>query len=249
MKKILASLLLALALTAGLDAAIAYVDVKNGENITGSSVASVATSATMNVVSGNLLVACSMHQQGATLTGITDGGSNAFTSTGTVGTNASAGRSVDIWYKANATANAAATFTASFSPNSQYPTIIVMQFSGVATSSLLDQTASGFADVNSTVTSSSFTPAQANEVAIACAGENTAELSWTPNSGYTGVTASAGTFAQYKITLATSSQTVSAVNGNGQYKAITVGTFKEAAGGGGGSTPRLTLLGVGGHVR
>jgi len=217
---------------------MAFVSSKNGEDITGSNVTSVPTSSAMNVVAGSLLVACVMHNSSVSISSITDGGSNGFTYGGITGTNISAGRAVEIWRKYNASANAAAIFTAAIG-SSSYPAIVVLQFSGMETASALDQTASGFADTNSTVTSDSFTPTQAAEVAIAAACENTAELIWTPDAGYIGVTASAGLFAQYKIGLATSPQTVEAANGNGQYKAIAVATFKEAGGGGGGSSQNL----------
>jgi len=233
--------------------AIAFVSATNGEDITGSSVTTVDTdSGTMNVAAGALLVAGVKHNSGVSLTSVTDGGSNSFTYAGVSGTNAAAAQEVEIWYKQNASANATATFTAT-TGSAAYPGIVVMQFSGVATASSLDTTASNSADANTTVTSNSFTPAQTNEVVVAFAQDNGNGGVWTADTGNgysTHANAVSGTahevFGQYNITVAASGQTVAAVNDLGTYKSIAVATFKEAGGGGAAGIGGFkSLLGVG----
>lgn len=230
--------------------AIAYVSGTNGEDITGSGVTSLATSSTMNVASGNLLVAFIKHSSGVSISSVTDGGSNSFTDSGISGVNSAVGQAVSVWYKQNATANATATITANFGSTS-YPAIGVVQFSGVATSSAYDTGATGFADASGSVTSGSFTPAQTNSVAIAGAQENTNGGTWTADAdGYTSAAgALSGTaheiYVQYDITIPSGAQTVTAANDFGQYKSIAVVVFKEAGGGGGSPARSLALLGVG----
>jgi len=179
------------------------------------------------------------HGPSVSVSGVTDGGSNSFTDTGLLATNATTGIAVGIWYKQNASANAAATFTAT-TGSAAYPAIVVSQFSGVATSSAYDTGATGAgAPTALSVTSGSFTPAQAAAVAIAFAQENSNGGVWSPDTGYT-TAADAGTanevYGQYKITLATTGQTVTATNDIAQSKSIAVAVFKEAAGGGGGGS-------------
>jgi hypothetical protein len=232
--------------------AIAFVSATNGEDITGSNVTTVATSDTMNVAAGALLVAGVKYNSGVSVASITDGGSNSFTYAGATGTNASSAQEIQIWYKQNASANATATFAAT-TGSASYPGIVVMQFSGVATASALDTTTSNSADANFTVTSGSFTPAQTNEVVVAMAQDNGNGGVWTEDTakGYsTDANAVSGTahevFGQYNITVAASAQTVAAVNDFTSYKSIAVATFKEAGGGGGaGNGGFRSLLGVG----
>lgn len=226
--------------------AIAYVGTNTqGEDISGGSITSIATSATMNVAAGNLIVVGVKHNSSVTVSSVTDGGSNSLTKAGTA-TNVAAGQSIDIWYKLNASANATATWTAT-AGSAPYLSIAALQFSGVATSNALDVAEfTGTADAAITVTSGSFTPAQTNEVAIAIAQENSNGSVWSTTSNYTPTTAS-GTghqvYAQYDITISAGAQQVAVTNDTAQYKSLGVVTFKEASAGA--SHGSLTLLGVG----
>jgi len=228
---------------------MALVDTAHGQDISGSNLTSIATtSGTMNVASGALIVVGVKHNSGVSVSAVSDGGSNSLVYVGTA-TNASAGQSLDIWRKENATANAAATWTATIG-SAAYPAIRAVQFSGAALASALDASNfAGFSDASSTVTSGSFTPAQTNEVAIAFAMCNSLPGTWSPDTGWTQVASGAGLFifAQYKTPVAASAQTVAATNDLGQYNAIGVATFKDAAGGGGGAGIGgfKSLLGVG----
>lgn len=141
---------------------ISFVSAKSGADGSGSTLTTIATSSTMNIAAGNLLV-CGTKTSTAP-SSVTDGGSNSLTLINTSGP-------INTWQKMNTSANATATITASgFS--SAYPAIICQQYSGVKTSAAIDIQTTGTSSGSTTVTSSAFTRAVNNEVITAFGNSN-----------------------------------------------------------------------------
>jgi hypothetical protein len=140
-------------------ASIAFVNVDIGY-----AVAPLATIATAGIVhtSGNLLVAIvSTAREASTVTGIADTALNTYTYiTRVQGTNL-----LEIWYAKSITGNATNIVTATFSDDSTYRNIHVLQYSGCHTTSPLDQYETGTGTGTSLATGAKTTTV-ANEVIV-----------------------------------------------------------------------------------
>lgn len=139
---------------------------------------------------------------------------------------------LELYYAYNITGNAANIVTATFSAAATYRVILVLEFSGaLATSSVLDQAPLGGGAAATSVSTGSFTPAEANEVSVGLSQCANIPNTWTPDTGYTSAVQDSDTICmmQYKLNPATSSQTVTATTGGGQSKSIVAATFKQAA--------------------
>lgn len=90
----------------------------------------VSTSSTLNVATGDLLIAYVTWEDGTTtVSSLTDGGSNTFTfDTGDDVNDGPANVNVHPLYKLSATANATATFTATIGASRSFKRIVVFQY-------------------------------------------------------------------------------------------------------------------------
>lgn len=209
---------------------------------------SISTTSTLNVASGDTLIACvGRGRFGKTLT-LSDGGSN--TSWTQVGSTSSSGAGetvgdIDMWVLPNATANATATITATFSDATVlFRWIGVAVYSGLATSSVTDQASCSVAGCGATtsanVTAVNVTTTQANELLVFC-GYNNNAATWTAANSFN---MRAGTSAKdSQLADKTVTSTGSYPGGNVATLSTSVGqvgvfgTFK-AAGGGTSPLPR-----------
>jgi hypothetical protein len=144
------------------------VSKAQNDNSTGSQVTTLATSSTLNVASGNLLV-CGTRQGTDTTnpTSITDTAGNTFTRI--TGSNSASGANLTtLWYAKNATANASDTITANWGGAGEaYASIHCIQYSGASTSAPLDQSTNGTGSTTCQVNSAAFTTTVANEAIVA----------------------------------------------------------------------------------
>jgi chitodextrinase len=97
-----------------------------------------------------------------------------------------------MWYKENASAKSAATFTANLSGAAMYRRIMVWQISGAATSGALDQVSTPFAASATAQTCSNITTSQADEIILAGISEWAAH-SFTAGSSFTNRYVNSGT--------------------------------------------------------
>jgi hypothetical protein len=155
-----------------------------GSNKTSSTQSTIATSSTMNVASGNALVACVRQGTNNTApTSVNDGGSNTFTHITASDATANSGNLLSLWVMQNSVANATATFTATWGTAQAFNSILVRQYSGVATSGATDASGTGTAaGPVSSVTSSAFTTTQASELIAACATAGGTTLTFSAGS-------------------------------------------------------------------
>jgi hypothetical protein len=152
---------------------------------------SIATTSTLNIASGDTVVACvGRGRFGETVT-LTDGGAN--TSWTKAGSTSSSGAGetvgdVDLWVLTNATANATATITATFTTSTVvFRWIGVGLYSGLATSSVIDQSSCSVAGCGATtstnVTAVNVTTTQPNELLVYC-GYNNNAANWTAANSF-----------------------------------------------------------------
>ena len=155
----------------------------------GGSSVNTLTTAAMNLSAGNLLV---MGIRGGssslTVSSISDTAGNTFTQCPSAISNTS--NMTDIWYAKNTIANAANQVTVNYSGSATFQGVIASQFVGLNTSSPQDTSANGHA-TGTSVTSGSFTPAGAGEVAFVVASPSSG-AAWTAGTGY-GLQTNSGT--------------------------------------------------------
>jgi hypothetical protein len=187
----------------------------------------ITATGTMNVASGDLVVAC-VAMGSATTTavlGVSDGGSNSMTCLAGSGGDATVG-AVTICYKENATANATASWTATYDLARPYRWIGVANYSGMATASVVDAGPTcNVAGCNSATTgtdrtASNLTTTQANTLLLACSYDNNGNT-WTMQNSFN---ARAGTSGQDAM-LADKS-----VSSTGSYPAGNFATVGSSAG-------------------
>ena len=110
----------------------AFTFVASASGAADSSGATVATSSTLNVASGDLLIALMTYEDGdgAETVSITDGGSNSLTFTTGDEVRFPSSNTANAFplFKTSASANATATFTATISASRPYKRIVVMQY-------------------------------------------------------------------------------------------------------------------------
>lgn len=224
-------------------AAIAFVEETTAlQTTTGTTAASNA----ITVASG-ALVTCTMGGREALTISSVSGSLNGAYTVGVV--NTASTRSAAIYYFANSAAGSE-TVTFTFSGSITTGAIVACQeWSGAATSMVLDQTAT--AD-NTTATSHSFgsiTASASAGLVIGVCGINTSIASKTAGSGFTALSDAGNTlryFAQYNTATAASFSGTAAWS-SGATSATTEcaqASFLNAAAGGG-TRPPLALLGVG----
>lgn len=252
LRKLLAATLAALTLHVALapPAAAAIgtpTELGNFSSTTTTSPQSITTSASCDA--GSLIVVPLTHMTTTTAHAVSDSAGNTYSITATY---TGATRMV-LAYKENAAAlGSGGTITASWTTNSS---IMMAAYcvSGVATASALDKTGAGrSASPGPSFTLPTGTLAQANEIVFG---------TWTTNGSDGGVTSAGTSFtaltpftmtsstpvfhAAYKITsVVTDSNYDPAWNTSRNYTG-NLWTFKEASGGGGATTQRGLLLGVG----
>jgi hypothetical protein len=144
---------------------IAFKSIVEGDN-GGSSVSSTWSPGSLNVAAGDLVVVGAAGTVDATAVSV---GSDALTK---ISVNTAEGYSVAMWYKMNASANAAATITIT-AAGANFPSGAAANYSGIATTSALDQNACNVAGCNAqtdsatTHTSQNVTTTVAAELLVA----------------------------------------------------------------------------------
>lgn len=208
--------------------AIAYVN-STSVGLTGSATGFNFTATSLTA--GNLIVVLVRANTSTNpfVSSITDTAGNTYTRISNL---SGGGDTSELWYAKNTSGNGSNVVTVTF--NGTYATWSgsTAQYSGCDTSSPLDATASATANSTS-VTSSSFTTAQADEVIVGASQISQVGGTWTPDTGYTNrVTDSSGvTNIQDKI-VSTIQTTVTTKGtcGSGAPMHIHVATFKAAGG-------------------
>jgi hypothetical protein len=220
--------------------AIAYVQSASVQN---NSNPSAATGA-IDTSGANFLVATITSNQGATgFTSFTDNKSNTNWQVA-VDWTANGGDFIRIMYHENPAVGAGHTFTLTYS-GSVFTVHCVAAYSGMATTSLLDKTATGTGNSTSLLTTATATTTQADELLIGCGTvSDGANSSFTAGASYNMRTqqglAGSGTigFLEDRIVSATGAYTASATwgGGAGPWPAA-IATFKGPATG----SPTLTV--------
>lgn len=226
-------------------AQIAYKAASYSENLPASTGTTVASNS-INIASGDAVIVCVGRGIGAsTISGVTDGGSNTFTKVGSTSTSTTdTVGAVDMWIKTGATANATATITATFNTSVNFRWIATAQYTGVATSSAIDQSSCAEATCATTTSSANVsavnvTTTQADELLAYC-GYNNATANWTAANSFNLRSGTSG--MDRNLADKVVSSTGSYPNGNIATMSASVGqvgvfgTFKAAAGGGGSPT-------------
>jgi hypothetical protein len=160
-----------------------------GATSTGSTTGTSYSSAyTNNVLSGDLLLACSWVgavSGSISTTGVSDG-TNSYTSI--IGANYLTAVNVSLWYKANASAVSSGTnLTASYSATNNAAMLLAFRISGLVTSPL-DKDSANQASSTTTVSTSTGTLAKANEFVAGCSSSsNNISNTYSGASGFTGV--------------------------------------------------------------
>jgi hypothetical protein len=178
--------------------AIAFVNAVSASDVTGSYFSSFAAPAASHTTGNCLAVFCT-HTRNSVNYGVTDSAGNTFTKMTTYSRNNYA----EWFYAKNITGGASNVVTINFtSSNSDFPSIIVFQFSGVDTTAPADADVGSGSFINSPVTTPSYTTAQADEVILVGVNTNIAN-GYTAGTGYTIPTngTSPGTWssAEYQI--------------------------------------------------
>jgi len=197
-----------------------------------SSVSGATLTTSAAIVAGDLAVVCTFGDAGGsgTVTGITDGTNTyAEAASNQVGTS----RPTTLWYKANAAAvGSGATITATYSTGIILSYLSAWRVTNIALSSPLDQTANAGANSVITVTATTPTLSQANEIAAGCSGG--AAASGIAYSGATGfspansntIGGTEGIASDYKITTGIGAVSYSPTWANGNFASAVVATFK-----------------------
>lgn len=217
-----------------------FVQANQGASSGFAATTTIATAAAAgNSTTGNLLVAVVSWDDagGPNCSGVTDG-TNVFTQVEGKFTDANA-QDIQLWYAKNITGKTTPVYTATFSVATDFRRIVVIEFSGLDTSSPLGQFTHG-QDSTRTPTTASITTTTNGEVIVAGIMNDggTATETFAPGSGYTepaNATAAAAdneVQAEYQIQTSaggiTASWTRSNVSGT-PHNIWALATFKAAA--------------------
>lgn len=209
---------------------------------TNASAATLAKAYGSNVTSGNLLVAlCGWGAAGQTCT-VSGSLNGAFTAiAGSLGTNVTMGFRTQIFFK-QAASSGAETVTMTCSGSNTDREIVIYELSGAATAGQPDS--SHGANGNSTNPTDSITivaqPGWIVAYGVCAAG------TITVGSGYSSDVAQNGDLAEHKAYSATGATSVPFVDASSGQWVVSCAAFTDAAGGGGGITPKqLAAMGVG----
>lgn len=176
----------------------------------------------------------------ATVSTVADTAGNTYADSG-AGRRAISGSTVgflQMFYAYNSTANASNVITVTFSETVDRRSVMAAEYSGVKTSAdPNDVGAIGSASNATSVTSGSFTPSEANEVAVACVGTDSTGGTLSAGSNYTERTSATLPtnevgLIEDRLSAPVAGQTASASAGNNKWWEIIVRTFEEAPGGG-----------------
>jgi hypothetical protein len=208
--------------------AITLQNTASGAVFNGTPVTTVSASA-INATSGNLIAVFvtyyyGVHGDPATTT-ITDTAGNTYTQVDTRDNGAS--QKIISFYAKNIVGNASNVVTATFSSNTIYTDIFVLQYSGLDTASPLDAHTTGTASASTSVTSSSFTTSQADEVIVAGAFDDTGGP-LTAEAGYTKQVSVNNGGVEDKIVSSIQTGVTASMTGASGNWGMAVMTFKQA---------------------
>jgi len=216
---------------------------------TDSSTTATPSVAVTGVTAGNTLVICDyMESNNRTLDSIA-GGSNSYAEAVARTVNAGSNHALTMWYAYNVSAGDY-TITLTHSASSTY-TVGVIELSGLTTTDPKDQTPAGeTAEPGQTLdVGPSGATTQADEMLVACGGASVSARPFNAVSGWVERVAVTNPYLSMwtKAVSSTGAQSILLDTApNNQFIIGMLATFKDAGGGGGGSAPRGTLLGVGG---
>lgn len=209
------------------------------------------TTTAQNFTGANMLVVCVANfMAGFSLNPTpTDSSSNTWVS-GPTYTTTTGDMRIHQWHVLNATVSSSHTVTVTEAGS--YPSVAVMAFSGVATSSAVDQSTGQAVNTDEiSLAPGSITPTEDNELATSCLGVRYSGTGDPSVSGATSEVSAANVGAGMGVGLARTIQTTAAAFNPtwswsaGSPNAGTNVSFKSAAGGGGMSAGGLGTLGVG----
>jgi hypothetical protein len=219
--------------------AIAYVNSGTGRDYSGPSSAALTAAATSLTTGNAIIVGARFYDPTGTVTvsSVTDTAGNTYIQ-GPPKFASGTGEHLVIWHALNVTGHASNVVSVNLSAAVQFWGVVTAQYSGIATSSAYDTTATAL-NGGATMTTGAFTTAQAEEVIFAVAQVANTGQTWTAGSGYTirAQDASNVTVVQDKIVLAIQTGVTTSIDCSdaGTTKSMLVATFKAAAGGGGGT--------------
>lgn len=198
-----------------------------------------------SVSAGNLVIVAMAEYVGHTAS-VTDSGGNTYAEDISAA-NATLSSSRATLYSSVIASGGTLTVTAN-SPGA-YIRLVLMEFSGNASSSVLDGTGSASGDPSATPTTGSVTVSQADSLVVACFTHGSTTKTLDPGAGYTMAgenesDALQPIHAEYDLD-ADTSQTASGTIGASVFSSIVAASYKPAAGGGVGFKSRLSLMGAG----
>ncbi len=214
----------------GAPAVITEVNTQQASASSGTSLSSSGAS----VSSGNaLVVGCVASSSGAITTTVSDTAGNTFSSFGSQMAWNSGTSFSQMFVALNTTANSNDVITCNFSASVNYPGLVAVQYSGVLASNAIDVTnATGTCTNCESVTSSSFTTVQPQEVIVALYDANYS-VTFTAGTGFTvavqaGGTGASGFALADEITSAVQSAATTSASWSGASVpgAIVVGSLK-----------------------
>lgn len=218
--------------------AIAYVTAAKGIDTYDGTTGTTQASASWNLANTNRLIVVGIRwastTSGISISSVVDTAGNTYVDSG-VGrlTLASSVGYAQMYYcKATTATNATNVVTVTFSSATDYKSVIVAEYSGADTSAPLDVTASGTNASAASVTSGSFTPTTASQVAVAIGAHGPAETgTYTAGTNYTKrdvTTANAGDHLvlEDRLSAPASAQTAGLTNTSTFWHGIIVATFK-----------------------
>lgn len=224
--------------------AISLINATTGSADTGAN--SLAATAA-NHTAGNLIVVGVVWSGNFTSSVPTDTAGNTYVST-TFKANNGTTDHVEVFYAKNITGNASNIVTAHFSGSATFRRIMAYQYSGCDTTAPFTAGEGGTAVATGTsITTSTWTTATADEVLVCFMGAAGTGVSYGPASGYTMETTNLATDSNGadKIVAATGTYSGGFTWTNSQTAWCAAASFKMAAGGGGATSRLLAVLGAG----
>lgn len=198
---------------------------------------------------GNLIVLRVSVSNGTTLSSVSDSAGNTWSVA--INQSTSGDMTSAIAYTPATTGMTSGTITATFSTSAYFLYTHIAEFSGVATSTPLDQTHGANATFGTAYSSgATATTSQANELLVGIATNTTNGPTSTPGSGWTeetdpGATTHQGYTDGYQIVSATGTYAYSGTWSANTDGPVAIATFKAAVGVAAGEELRLATLGVG----
>lgn len=202
--------------------------------------AATASTVTYTSTAGSLLVVgCSQNVNNTSTLTVSDSAGNTWTQAGTYSTGATGTHESAMFYVANASAVTSVTCTWSGSISGRVD-VTLYEFTGADTSSPLDTTVnSANSGTGTSLTSGTFTTANANDALVYWVSTAGNPGTWTPGAGYSFNTNGNGARGAMQAEIVSSiqtSQTTSMSWVNSLSSDSVFAAFKAASGGGGGPT-------------